>query len=77
MSPRHIVFALGSLAAISLAASTARAEESALDSFNREAEPILDEYCYNCHGDGSKKGGSSWTTSRPTPTCGTMPYGCG
>jgi hypothetical protein len=36
---------------------SARAEESVLTSFKKEIEPILDQYCYDCHGYGSSKGG--------------------
>ena len=43
--------------AASFFAFSARAGDSALKSFNRDVEPVLDEYCYDCHGDGSKKGG--------------------
>jgi mono/diheme cytochrome c family protein len=45
------------LIAASVGAVSARAGESALASFEREAEPVLEQYCYDCHGDGSKKGG--------------------
>ncbi len=45
------------LIAAACAAGVCRAEDSTLASFNREAEPILEQYCYDCHGDGSKKGG--------------------
>jgi hypothetical protein len=50
-------FRIGLAAAGFFLALGARAEDSALGSFNRDVEPVLDEYCYNCHGDGSKKGG--------------------
>jgi hypothetical protein len=35
----------------------ARASETPLQSFTHEVQPILDEYCYDCHGNGFKKGG--------------------
>src|SRR5471032_3224436 len=35
----------------------ARAEATALASFTKDVQPVLDEYCYDCHGDGAKKGG--------------------
>jgi mono/diheme cytochrome c family protein len=28
-----------------------------MGSFSRDAEPVLEEHCYDCHGDGSSKGG--------------------
>ena len=30
---------------------------SDLDVFKKDIQPILDEYCYDCHGNGNKKGG--------------------
>ena len=38
-------------------APAVRAEDSPLASFNKEIQPVLDEHCYDCHGDGEKKGG--------------------
>src|ERR1022692_1359915 len=32
------------------------AEIPAVAEFRKEAQPILQEYCYDCHGDGAKKG---------------------
>jgi hypothetical protein len=34
-----------------------RAADSALQSFTTDIQPVLEEYCYDCHGNGSKKGG--------------------
>ncbi len=31
--------------------------EPALTSFKRDVAPVLEQYCYNCHGDGKEKGG--------------------
>ncbi len=36
-----------------------RAAEPVLESFHQEVAPILDKYCYDCHGNGHKKGGVS------------------
>jgi hypothetical protein len=33
------------------------AADSDLQVFQRDIQPILEDYCYDCHGDGSKKGG--------------------
>lgn len=33
------------------------AEPNAADRFRKEIQPILSQYCYDCHGDGSDKGG--------------------
>ncbi len=32
------------------------AENSALTRFHKDVQPLLSKYCYDCHGDGSKKG---------------------
>lgn len=40
-----------------LSAIAAGAAEPAFDSFRREIQPLLAKYCYDCHGDGHKKGG--------------------
>ncbi|HEY1764349.1 MAG TPA: DUF1592 domain-containing protein [Opitutaceae bacterium] len=47
----------GILLALPFLPPVARAEDSPLASFNKEIQPVLDDYCYNCHGDGEKKGG--------------------
>jgi hypothetical protein len=57
MLPRKLVRMLPLMAAGVCSAVSGRCDPSTLASFNKEAEPILEEYCYNCHGDGSKKGG--------------------
>jgi len=28
--------------------------------FHKQIEPLLKEYCYDCHGDGMNKGGVAW-----------------
>jgi mono/diheme cytochrome c family protein len=56
MSLRNLSRILSLLAAAVCSAAVSRAD-SALASFNKEAQPILEQYCYDCHGDGSKKGG--------------------
>jgi mono/diheme cytochrome c family protein len=50
---------MGCLAAVAAVAIPhgLRAEDTTLASFERDVEPMLDQYCYDCHGDGSKKGG--------------------
>jgi hypothetical protein len=50
------IWALLSAAAMSVV-MTCRAGDSALGSFNRDIEPVLDQYCYDCHGAGINKGG--------------------
>lgn len=39
-----------------LGAFASRAETPAAVEFRREVQPVLKEYCYDCHGDGSRKG---------------------
>lgn len=41
---------------VSLAASVALAEPGAVASFKERVEPMLQNYCYDCHGDGMDKG---------------------
>jgi hypothetical protein len=57
MSPRKFGQALRLLAAVLCSAGIGRANDSALTSFTRDVQPVLDQYCYDCHGDGTKKGG--------------------
>lgn len=35
----------------------ARAADPVLDSFRQEIQPVLDRYCFDCHGNGHNKGG--------------------
>src|SRR5580704_10513590 len=55
-------FALAGLLAMFMAPTllcppAAGADASATARFRKEVQPILQEYCYDCHGDGAKKGG--------------------
>jgi hypothetical protein len=34
-----------------------RGAEPALEFFTKEIQPVLNEYCYGCHGGGIAKGG--------------------
>jgi len=57
-TPRGVLAASFGLAcAAAFLSPAARAQETAFASFTKEAQPVLDEYCYDCHGDGAKKGG--------------------
>ena len=53
---RRILLTTGLVAAVA-AAPVARAADTALASFAAQAQPVLEDYCYDCHGEGSKKGG--------------------
>ncbi len=49
-------FAPLGVALVMLAATSAPAELEASAEFHKSVQPILTEYCYDCHGDGAKKG---------------------
>ncbi len=51
--PRVTLF----IAAFAAPALLGAAEPTALTNFTREIQPILQEHCYDCHGDGKSKGG--------------------
>lgn len=53
LSRQSWVFALATWAAVSLAC---RAEMDDAAQFEREILPILEDHCYQCHGDGEEKG---------------------
>ncbi len=44
-------------ASLALTGDAAAGSLSALSQFRHEVQPVLQEYCYDCHGDGAKKGG--------------------
>ncbi|MFT5187723.1 MAG: hypothetical protein ACI9DF_000163 [Verrucomicrobiales bacterium] len=62
---KHPFIRILTLQALCLAHS-ARAED--LETYRAQVEPILVEYCYDCHGDGAKKGGR-WMSLRRTRRC--------
>ena len=37
--------------------STVFAADRVMETFERDVQPVLDQYCYDCHGNGSEKGG--------------------
>lgn len=45
--------------------ATARAAATGAVEFRKEIEPILKEYCYDCHGDGADKGGVAFDEFNP------------
>lgn len=45
------------IAAVVLLPVRLHSAEPVLDSFRRDIQPVLDRYCYDCHGYGHKKGG--------------------
>src|ERR1700712_3501639 len=47
----HRLLGVAVLSAINVAVA------SDLEVFKKEIQPVLDEYCYDCHGNGNKKGG--------------------
>lgn len=52
---RFVRFAAGCLPFLSAAAATA--PDPLETSFRQELQPLLDKYCYDCHGNGNDKGG--------------------
>ena len=57
ISPRRLPLFVLLLAAGAVAPSEARADDKAPASFSEDVQPLLEQYCYACHGLGSKKGG--------------------
>jgi hypothetical protein len=55
-------FARLAVAFAMLTASAAKAEMAASAEFHKNVQPILTEYCYDCHGDGAKKGNIAFDT---------------
>ncbi|MCX6952841.1 MAG: DUF1592 domain-containing protein [Verrucomicrobia bacterium] len=53
---RSLTMLAGGLVAMPLTAATP-AKEDVIASFKREIQPVLNEYCYDCHGNGVAKGG--------------------
>src|SRR6478736_4245608 len=46
------------MAIVAMAGGSAFAVEPAVTTqFRRDVQPILEEYCFDCHADGAKKGG--------------------
>jgi hypothetical protein len=50
------IFPTAALAVISSSLATAAPASDAAASYHDKIEPILENYCYNCHGDGASKG---------------------
>ncbi|MEO6568526.1 MAG: DUF1552 domain-containing protein [Opitutaceae bacterium] len=49
-----------------VAAASAPTEEVAMAEFQKTISPILQKNCYECHGDGAKKGGIAFDQLKPT-----------
>ena len=50
--PTSLVFAF----ALTALAATAAAQQPAAQSYAKDIRPVLEKYCWDCHGDGAKKG---------------------
>lgn len=59
LSRRHRLIALGALLLAVVGLLRPCATAAAAHSFEKEILPVLREFCFDCHGDGSKKGGVS------------------
>ena len=46
-----------SLILLFLAPACVRSAEPALVAFKQDIQPVLEQYCYDCHGRGKEKGG--------------------
>ena len=57
MDTKHFLPVMGILCGLSAASA---AELPAATHFRREVQPILTEYCFDCHADGANKGGISF-----------------
>ncbi|MEM9160672.1 MAG: DUF1587 domain-containing protein, partial [Verrucomicrobiota bacterium] len=53
----HRLYYFCGFIALTTAAPFAEADQALLQSYKEEIEPIFDNYCYDCHGYGSSKGG--------------------
>jgi mono/diheme cytochrome c family protein len=56
---------LGASFALVLASTVAAADLTTAD-FRKDIQPVLQEFCYDCHGDGAKKGGVALDELNPT-----------
>lgn len=57
LSPLRLRFLALALAGLGLASRLPAAADSAMASFSQEIQPLLEDNCYDCHGDGESKGG--------------------
>ncbi|HZO84824.1 MAG TPA: c-type cytochrome domain-containing protein, partial [Verrucomicrobiae bacterium] len=53
---------LGAFALLSFAAAEVAAASGDASSFHKEIKPLLEKYCWDCHGDGMDKGKVSFDT---------------
>ncbi len=51
-----------------LSGSDARADVAATAGLHKQAQPILEEFCYDCHSDGTKKGDIAFDELKPEDT---------
>jgi hypothetical protein len=62
---RHLLLPITLLAALGSSASRA-ADSAAASAFHKQVEPVLQTYCYECHGDGNRSGGVALDEFDPT-----------
>ncbi|MBC8003507.1 MAG: DUF1587 domain-containing protein, partial [Opitutaceae bacterium] len=63
---RHCLWTLlAGIGAATLFSPSAQGAASPTAQFRKEIQPILQEFCYDCHGDGSKKGEVSFDELKP------------
>jgi Protein of unknown function (DUF1592)/Protein of unknown function (DUF1588)/Protein of unknown function (DUF1587)/Protein of unknown function (DUF1585)/Protein of unknown function (DUF1595)/Planctomycete cytochrome C len=57
MNLRPVIFAVVLAAGRAADQSAQAADPAAAADFKKNIQPVLEEYCYDCHGDGEKRGG--------------------
>ena len=64
----HLWVARVFAALVVMGGAMSAAENSSVAEFHRDVQPILKEYCYDCHGDGAKKGQVEFDELTPDET---------
>ncbi len=57
MNFRLVILAAVFTAGLTITPAVKAADPAAATDFKKNIQPVLEEYCYDCHGDGEKKGG--------------------
>ena len=66
MNPKPVIYALIFTIALAVKPAVIAADELAgAADFKKNIRPILEEYCYDCHGDGEASGGMALDKFNP------------